>query len=354
YFRKNKKFGSRDRRIVSDLCFCYFRTGQAFSSYNTEERMLLGQFLCSRESQILLEMRPDWFENVHLPLPQKLAMIGNDTSPHIFPFPELLSDRIDASQFNLSFLQQPDVFLRIRPGRHEIVRSRLATQAMPFEIETDAVRLPPGFKTEEIFQTDAEVVVQDLNSQKVLDALAAQPLPGHTLKVWDCCAASGGKSLLAVDRFPRIELTVSDIRPSIIANLRKRFARAGISRYESFVLDVSVASLPGHRNFDIIICDAPCSGSGTWARTPEQLLFFKKEKVAAYARLQESIAVNAIRSLKKEGYFLYITCSVFAEENENVVSHISDHTGAQILASGYYEGWNTRADTLFFALFNLP
>src|SRR5690606_27157702 len=106
------------------------------------------------------------------------------------------------------------------------------------------------------------------------------------LSVWDCCAASGGKSILAKDILKNIQLTVSDIRKSILINLEKRFASAGIKAYTAKVADLTDPSFSHsplapserfsragthHSAFDLIICDAPCSGSGTWARTPEQL-----------------------------------------------------------------------------------
>ncbi|HYK56845.1 MAG TPA: Fmu (Sun) domain-containing protein, partial [Flavisolibacter sp.] len=108
-----------------------------------------------------------------------------------------------------------------------------------------------------------------------------------------------------------------------------------------------------HSPFDLVICDAPCSGSGTWSRTPEQLKFFKKEKIEQYAQLQKSIALNAAKSVKLQGYFLYITCSVFKKENEEVVAFIKANTPLQLVSSKYFMGYDRRADTLFAALFRL-
>ena len=63
-------------------------------------------------------------------------------------------------------------------------------------------------------------------------------------------------------------------------NLHRRFKKAGIKEYKYFIADVGNADFkPGQLDFDLIICDAPCSGSGTWSRTPEQLCFFTEEKI---------------------------------------------------------------------------
>ena len=95
-------------------------------------------------------------------------------------------------------------------------------------------------KIDDLLLLNKEVVVQDYSSQRISEFLALVKLPTGTrepaISVWDCCAASGGKSLLAVDVLGNINLTVSDVRISIIENLRRRFAEAGIHKYNSFVL----------------------------------------------------------------------------------------------------------------------
>jgi 16S rRNA (cytosine967-C5)-methyltransferase len=197
---------------------------------------------------------------------------------------------------------------------------------------------------------DEEVVVQDRSSQRVLE-----PLQEHFTKTrftaWDCCAASGGKTILLHDKHPQAAITVSDIRESIIINLKNRLKRAGLNAYRSLVADVTSPHFSLQQAFDLVICDAPCSGSGTWARTPEQLSFFPEEKIDYYAGLQKRIAVNASRHLTKGGAFLYITCSVFTRENENVVAYLEENTGLQLLTKKYFTGYTERGDTLFAALF---
>ena len=155
------------------------------------------------------------------------------------------------------------------------------------------------------------------------------------------------------DRFPNTQLTVSDVRESILHNLRNRFGRAGIRGYQSFVADVASKDFGPDKKFDVIICDAPCSGSGTWGRTPEQLRFFRKEKIEHYSSLQKAIAANAATCLKSGGAFLYITCSVFKKENEDVVETIIQQTPLQLIKQHYFGGYEEKADTLFAALFSL-
>lgn len=154
-----------------------------------------------------------------------------------------------------------------------------------------------------------------------------------------------------MDRFPGINLLVSDIRPSILRNLDERFEAAGIGNYRRKIIDLTkeTVSILGQELFDGILLDAPCTGSGTWGRTPEMLSAFKESSIAEFAELQKNIALNAAKHLKPGGKLYYITCSVFSAENEEVVNHIAQQTGLSIAHSEYLTGYHDRADTLFVA-----
>ncbi len=199
---------------------------------------------------------------------------------------------------------------------------------------------------------DKEAVIQDYNSQQTINSLQSQfKNPKARLAVWDCCAGSGGKSISIKDKFPNAVLTVSDVRESILINLKKRFLKAGIKKYTAFVADLTKPKFEfRNSSFDLILCDAPCTGSGTWSRTPEELYFFKVDKINYYSDLQKNITRNAAKSLKAGGLFLYITCSVFKKENEEVVEFIQSNTALRLLAMQYFIGYNTKADNLFAAL----
>lgn len=352
FFRLHKKFGSKDRKAIADLCFCFFRLGHSFANDTVEERLLIAQFLSHLQSPFIQELKPEWAEKMNLPPGEKLGLLDSTQQQQIFPFEKEVSPQIDLSFFSLSFLQQPDLFLRIRPGKETQVLKKIQDAGIEFSKEGDALRLPINTKADEVLHIDEEVVVQDRSSQQVLTPLLAyrtnKNLP---FTAWDCCAASGGKTILLHDTYPAAKLTVSDIRESILANLKNRLKRAGIQHYRSFVADISRPHFLLPQTVDLVLCDAPCSGSGTWARTPEQLVFFKKGKIDDYALLQKNIARNAAKSLKQGGYFLYITCSVFQKENEDVVSYLQQEAGLQPLSQTYFKGCDSKADTLFAALF---
>lgn len=358
YFSENKKHGSRDRKRISSLCYDYFRIGKAVSSnLDIHEKILIASFLIGKDSSFVLkEYHAEWLQWISLSISEKIEKISPVFSiEKLFPPREELSGEIDFFKFNRSFLIQPRLFVRIRPGKALNVLKDLKSANIFFEtINENCIAFNQNEKITDVLKIDKEAVIQDYNSQRVAQFF----LPGfnsenHTLKVWDCCAASGGKSILAFDNLQNISLTVTDKRKRILDNLKLRFSKAGINKYHSFVADLSVFPLTEEviSLQDFIIADVPCSGSGTWSRTPEQLLFFSENKINEYAQLQKQIVKNAGKYLSENGYLLYITCSVFKKENEENVCYIEKNLNLQLIKTGYLEGYKIQADTLFAALF---
>lgn len=357
YFASSKKFGSRDRKQISSLCYNYFRLGHSVNHLPPEKKILTGTFLCQNKKSAFIEsIMPEWNKLIEQPFKKKLSAIDSQFSLlDIFPYNEELSDGIDRENFNKSFLIQPDLFLRIRPGNNKRVTGKLSGAGISYKIiDENCIALPNSSKVDTIIELDKEAVVQDYNSQRVGEFILPV-IPGRSDRVWDCCAASGGKSIMAWDINPEIELTVSDKRESIVQNLHKRFAKAGIKRYNSFIADLTTGNWQQPTaKYDLIIFDAPCTGSGTWARTPEQLLYLKKNDIEKYATLQKKIIEKVIPCLKQGGHLLYITCSVFKKENEEVVNFAQEKFKLNLEKMELFKGYDIKADTLFAALFTAP
>ena len=363
YFGQHKKYGSKDRKNISHLCYAFFRLGKALPQFSVEERILTGLFLCSHEpNELLKHLKPEWNEQTHFSLEDKMQVIAHPFPfSNVFPWQNELSSEIDYTSFCSSFLTQPDLFLRVRPGKASVVKGKLQQAGITFhELGNSCLALPNASKIDTVIEIDKEAVIQDHSSQRIgeLMEFMRTPTPStHSTalrvpKVWDACAASGGKSILAFDTFKHLDLTVSDIRQSILFNLGKRFATAGIKNYHAFVGDLS-SPLFNIRNslFDIIITDVPCSGSGTWSRTPEQLYYFEPQQIDKYSALQKNIVSNAIPYLKPGGFLLYCTCSVFKKENEEVVDFIQQQHSLPLIQSALFTGYTMKADTLFGAVF---
>lgn len=362
YFSQYKKHGSKDRKYISHLCYNYYRLGHAVKQMSVEERLRIAIFLCNDaigEWEIVFEA--NWIENWNANLILRIDFISRIYSSFniedVFPWSDEFSEGIDKQAFILSHFTQPDLFLRIRPGKEKNVLQKLNDHQISFkQIKQDCLALPNSSKLDTILEIDKEVVVQDYSSQRISEFFEFKIHPANRgtkfkINLWDCCAASGGKSLLAYDVLQNIDLTVSDVRPTILKNLRERFEKAGIKNYQSFIADLAAPSLTiDHSPFTIILCDAPCSGSGTWGRTPEQLYFFSTERINEYASLQKKIVKNVLDKVAEGGYFLYITCSVFKKENEEMVSFIQEKAGFELVKMELLKGYVMRADSMFGAL----
>ena len=147
-----------------------------------------------------------------------------------------------------------------------------------------------GTKLDNVFALNKEAVVQDLSSQRT--ALILKPDSKKNSKSWDCCAGSGGKSILLADLFPGCHLTVSDIRESILKNLNNRLAEADIRPTRQFQADLTDQNDLPRQSFHFIAADLPCTGSGTWSRNPEALYYFDPQTISNYHQRQEKILSN--------------------------------------------------------------
>ncbi|MEP7278349.1 MAG: Fmu (Sun) domain-containing protein [Bacteroidota bacterium] len=354
FFRQHKKYGSTDRKTITHLCYCYFRLGRSLSNIPRSEKILIALFFCStRPHDMLARLKPEWNEKTGASLREKCACAGIPyESLTIFPPVSGLSTGIDKDDFIRSHLHQPDVFLRTRPGCRQVVVQKLEAAKIIFSIIGEhCIALPNTTPVDGILTINKEAVIQDYSSQQAGAFLQLVTDTATPIKIWDCCAASGGKSIMAKDILGNIDLTVSDIRESVLVNLTKRFAEAGINGYTTQLADLTAARSPfAPGSFQVIIADLPCTGSGTWGRTPERLSFFDENEIERYRHRQEKIVQTVMPGLANGGYFLYITCSVFEQENEGMVRFIEDNFPVKRVKMEVLCGYPLKADTLFAAM----
>lgn len=365
YFSANKQHGSKDRKNISSLCYGYYRMGHAAAG-DAETKILTGVFLSEQlHNELLAHFKPEWSEHITKPVSEKIALIRFPVKK-IVSFKEELSAAVNHQQYCESFLKQPKLFLRLRPHKKNAVLQKLQKEKIPLAlIDNECIALSNATKLDGVIDADREAVIQDYNSQQVFNFLKNFSLDKKPVTVWDCCAASGGKSILLYDVLKRnMVLTVSDIRLNILFNLHQRFNKAGIRDYNYFVADVSqpdfvfpelaykgLYTKDPAKKFDLIVCDVPCTGSGTWSRTPENLGFFKTAAISTYSAKQQQIVSNAAAYLNEGGLLFYITCSVFKKENEDMASYIKEKFHLQLLHMELLKGYDKKADSMFVAVF---
>ncbi len=144
--------------------------------------------------------------------------------------------------------------------------------------------------------------LQDAASQAIVDRLG--DVGGQT--VLDYCAGGGGKALALAARGARV--TAYDADPGRMRDIPVRAKRAGVS--------IAVARAPGG-TFDLVLCDAPCSGSGAWRRQPEGKWRLTPERLRGLTDIQDGILDAARARVAPGGRLAFATCSVFLDENED-------------------------------------
>jgi 16S rRNA (cytosine967-C5)-methyltransferase len=159
-------------------------------------------------------------------------------------------------------------------------------------------------------------VIQDEASQ-----LVAALVQGGS-RVLDCCAAPGGKTLAMADRSPDAQIVAVDLHPHRARLLRKLLRiddQSDAAPSNIRVLTADARNLPLAGNFDRVLADVPCSGTGTLGRNPEIKWRLKPEDLADLQQRQVAILRSAMAQVASGGRLIYSTCSLEKEENEDVI-----------------------------------
>jgi len=212
------------------------------------------------------------------------------------------------------------VFLRVNTRRCSIesARDRLEAEGIETEIgplAPTALLVTNNARRVKLSKPylDGVVELQDAASQAVVDTI--ELLAGE--RVLDYCCGGGGKSLAMAARAD-CRFFAMDVDTRRTVDLPKRAARAGAD-----------ITLLDHKNvqrqsrFDLVVCDAPCSGSGTWRRNPESKWSLDREKLDKYVLIQRGILDSASDLVTNTGRLVYMTCSLLAVENQDLIARFT-------------------------------
>lgn len=196
----------------------------------------------------------------------------------------------------------------------ELAGQGLAAQRTPFSawglrLEAEP---PPNIQKLAAFR-EGRIEVQDEGSQAA--SWLAGAAPGAT--VVDYCAGGGGKTLALAQALPAAKIVACDVDQKRLDNIRPRLARAGVEvELRKLGLEgEGVEDLAGQA--DLVLVDAPCSGSGTWRRRPEEASRLTGAEVERLHSLQIAILDRAARLVKPHGRLAYVTCSILSREDED-------------------------------------
>ena len=210
-----------------------------------------------------------------------------------------------------------------------------------------AIRLPPGSSsdhaelapgafltsTRHMLKGDPATIpgarIQDEASQLVgeLAALDSGLAAGAARSMLDACAAPGGKTVILAERNPDATLIAMDVSAPRLRIMQRRLPWPPNVRFTPG----DASTLPPGAIYSAILCDVPCSGTGTLARNPEIRHRLDEPSLARQSERQRAILTSALRALAPGGRLLYSTCSLEPEENEQVVEAVlPTRPGAQV------------------------
>lgn len=171
----------------------------------------------------------------------------------------------------------------------------------------------------------ASLPVMDDGSRLVAE-IAAAAMPGAR-RVWDCCAAPGGKTLMLALRLSEAEVLATDVSAKRLAQMQARMRRHAYAERVKCAVADAAEEKNVRGEFDLILCDVPCSGTGTLAGNPEIRHMLKVEELARQSDRQKKILRGALKRLAAGGRLVYSTCSLEPEECERVVDEVVEGSG---------------------------
>jgi 16S rRNA (cytosine967-C5)-methyltransferase len=322
--RRHRFAGSKDRAAIRDHVFDALRrlrsaaaTGGAMSGRGVMIGLL-------RQQGAALDTLFDGTGHAPPPLSADEATPGApDSEAEALDCPDWLAPRLRAS-LGADFApvlerlrDRAPVFLRVNLVRADMAtaQARLAAEGIacrPHALSQTALEVTEGARRVAASAAYREglVELQDAASQAVVDAL---PLEGAG-RVLDYCAGGGGKALAIAGRW-RGTLAAHDANPRRMADLPARAARAGVT-----LSRLATADLAGQGPWDVVLADAPCSGSGAWRRSPEGKWRLTEPDLARLTAVQDAILADAAGLVAPGGVLAYATCSLLDDENRDRIA----------------------------------
>ncbi|MFC0188947.1 16S rRNA (cytosine(967)-C(5))-methyltransferase RsmB [Fictibacillus aquaticus] len=192
--------------------------------------------------------------------------------------------------------------------------------AVKGELSEDSIMAEKGFLPGSSAYKDGLLTIQDESSMLVARALA--PEPGE--QILDACAAPGGKTThLAEQMNNQGDITALDLHPHKIKLIKEQAERLGLHNIHAEALDARKAREKySEEYFDRILADVPCSGYGVIRKKPDMKWTKSESDAARLSSIQKEIVASLVPLLKDGGVFVYSTCTIDKEENEEMASWI--------------------------------
>lgn len=353
--KQEKKFGSKDRRFYSDSLFAMMRRAMALPELSAAEPDQAWAILRSFDSHELFE-KLDSLDLDALDSDERRAGLNAWFAPKLVARAEASSwSDEQKARFLKAQSERAPFWLRLNHlDKKAKVEAILNEMDVPFEGHGHAIKIlqEKNLSGSKILD-EGWAEVQDYGSQ--LLGLSIPLQAGAHL--WDACAGGGGKSLQLASLHPKAQIWSSDVRSYKSAEVNKRAQRARLPNISTLDWDGSKhfnRPMKLKNGFDSILVDAPCSGSGTWRRSPEGRFKVSTTLLQELQDLQFSIVEKVLPHLKPGAELIYATCSWFVEENEAVVERIQKNLGLTLIEQSLKGLPDADSDTLFIARLAKP
>lgn len=357
-FKQNRSFGSKTRRLIANSVFSYFRwrgwvLGDSAPDY--ARSMALAHALDASELDPLIVY---WSEQQNSPgfalspvgplaladkAHQLASMAGLSQPPaddvlvpawslDLLATPPGLDLQAYRRRVLESIQTRPSLWLRFTGNNREAGLRELRTLGYAVDahpaLPCAATTLRAISREHSGHRQTATFEIQDLSSQCV--GLIANPQPGE--KWWDVCAGSGGKTLHLADLLQgQGHVCATEIRANSLRELQRRAGRAGVTHTIDAINTDGLNHAPDPL-VDGALVDAPCSGMGTWSRSPDARWRMPRQRVGELAALQAELLAHTARYVRPGGVLVYAVCTLTAcETTEQVRAFDSAHPDFELI-----------------------
>lgn len=316
YMRCRKYIGSKDRKFITNTVWDIIRhrSRLEFDCGCCEPRILLLAYLKDEDFDIIADGSQYGLAEVCKEEKNKLQNLSTAVYPEYIEkeCPKWLYEKISNPSLAEALNGTASADIRANMCAREDIRDKLRREGLFF---SPTPYSPYGLRSEErinlqncIAYQNGEIEVQDEASQ--LGAILCDVRAEH--KIIDYCCGGGGKSLLlgAILKNSGVILA-HDKNPKRMDGLKDRALRLGIKNIKI------INEVKPQDRFDRFIADVPCSGSGTWRRSPDAKYRLTPKQLKSIGQAQEEILEVAAKHLTDKGRIVYMTCSVLPEENED-------------------------------------
>ena len=343
YFKERRYIGSKDRRFISDNSWKIIRNRLRYSEMlenNISARLLVACAFIENDLELLFngeEYAPEILSREEKNIINKAGDFDDFSEIALYECPLWLFDKFKNKKLLDALNSTASVDVRANLVERDVARNRLKKEGLFFSPTPFS---PLGLRSEDrvnlnncMTYQDGEIEVMDEGSQLI--SLLCQAKPHH--KIIDYCAGAGGKSLCIGALLNNDGLILAhDISQERLSRIKRRAERLDI-------INIKTIKEVSDNDFHRFIIDAPCSGSGTWRRCPDAKYRLTPQKLEEIKQAQREILEIGAGKTRVGGRLIYITCSVFEEENElQIENFLENHK--DFVPLDHKELWNEVLD----------